>query len=110
MWVTGGLHTSCCCMRNPVWGCPTERVSLIKNYLPLQILTPFQVARFIVQSYPFGPDLMGLLTALAERQPGGAEASALPPSDQPSSSSGPALPSDWHIARTVPISVLRQRL
>ncbi len=93
-----------------MYGCPAEGVSLIVQYLPLQILTPFQVARFIVQSYPFGPDLMGLLTALAERQPGGAEASVLPPSDQPSSSSGPALPSDWHIARTVPISVLRQRL
>ena len=78
--------------------------------LLLQILTPYQVAHFIVQSYPFGPDLMGLLTALAERQPGGAEAFALPPSGQPSSSSGPVRPGEWRIAMTLPISVIRQRI
>jgi len=53
---------------------------------------------------------MRLLSALAERQQGGVEAFAVPPSDQPSSSAGPALPSDWHIAQSLPISRIRQPL
>lgn len=70
-----------------------------------------QVARFVVQSYPFGPDMMALLNAVAERQPEGSEGMpVVPPSDQPSSSSGPAPPDDWRIAERLPISRLRQRL
>ena len=75
----------------------------------LQVLTFMQVARFAVQSYPFGPDMMVLLNAVAERQPGGSQGlPIISPTDQPSSSSGPALPDDWRIAQGLPISRLRQ--
>lgn len=77
--------------------------------MPLQVLALMQVARFVVQSYPFGPDMMALLNAVAERQPGGSQGlPIISPSDQPSSSSGPALPNDWRIAQGLPISRLRQ--
>ncbi len=79
--------------------------------LMLQVLTPMQVAHFIVKSYPFGPDMMALLDAVAARQPSRSqELLVIQFSNHPSSSSGPALPKDWRIAQSLPISRLRQRL
>ena len=77
-----------------------------------------QVARLIVQSYPSSPDILALMSAPAGRQHGAPDALpapflAVPPSDQPSSSTDPArprLPSEWRIALSVPISKIRQSM
>ena len=84
----------------------------------LQILAPMQVARLIVQSYPSSPNVLALMSAPAQRQQGAAGSLpavflSVPPSDQPSSSAGPArprLPSEWRIALSVPISQIRQSM